>query len=387
MKTNYRLLIVGNGYDGHVASVIKNLRSVNQEATIDLLTRKCGDMMSRDITESTNNIYEFVGNQTISFQAFRHLKNLINHRRYIKHCLAGRKYDIVVIHYLYGEYALYIDILRKAAKVLLTCPWGSDVLRTSKFIHRIQKIVTDKSDYVLCQNSQFGKKVRQVYSIPDAKAVTFGFAGSKIVDYLIDNRPRTTTAEGKMAMGISPETYVITCAYNSASAQNHDKILEAIYKAKEQLPSNLLALLPFAYGGGTAEYKQRLESMAEEYGIKTMFVEEYLPEDKLFMMRMATDMFVHVQNTDANNLTLKQYMYCDKKIINGSWLRYEDLNCYTPLPYFEVDSFEDLAGVIVKAYNAEEMTAPADWKENFNKYRASYGASRTNDFFCSCAEK
>ena len=74
----------------------------------------------------------------------------------------------------------------------------------------------------------------------------------------------------------------------------------------------------------------------------------------LYLLRQSTDLFIHIQTTDANCATVREYLLCRKKVINGSWLCYDDLERYG-LPYFNVDSEENLPMCILCAYKSEPI--------------------------------
>ena len=66
-------------------------------------------------------------------------------------------------------------------------------------------------------------------------------------------------------------------------------------------------------------------------------------------------MFIHVQPTDASSASLQEYILCEKKIINGSWLKYPELIKNGVIPYFELDNMENLGQKIVDVYRSEPI--------------------------------
>ena len=383
-KCYYKLLVVGNAYDNHIVRYVENLRKVNDKCIIDIITKKMGDSICQSLFESVNNIFEF-SSKKVGF--LRHIKNIVGFRRFVEQKLVGKKYDVVVIQYVFGDYLFILPILRKCARILISCPWGSDILRTGAIEHFAQHIIFKNSDFIVCGDTRFGKYVQSRYAIPKNKICKYGLAGSAFVDLLLEKNNKISSLDAKTFMGISANSYVITCAYNSSPAQNHSIILKSLGKIEDLLPQNLVLLFPFTYGGGDEDYKQTIKTLASSLNFHSIFIESYLSEEDLFYLRKCSDMFIHIQNTDANNASLKEYLYCGVKVINGSWLEYDDLTCYEPLPYWEVTSFDDLPNTILQAYNDKPKNLPQEWCDNFRSFGAHYRANKLNEFYSECVEK
>jgi hypothetical protein len=142
------------------------------------------------------------------------------------------------------------------------------------------------------------------------------------------------------------------------TSHRHEAIIDAVNSIKDQLPDNLTLLFPFTYGWGTQEYVQSIKDKCASLGIKAVFVEEYLNMEDLYTLRMATDMFVHVQTTDAGASCVMQYILCHKKIVHGSWMKYVDLERFNPLFYYPVNNLEELGSVILEAYRSAGIDIP-----------------------------
>jgi hypothetical protein len=83
-------------------------------------------------------------------------------------------------------------------------------------------------------------------------------------------------------------------------------------------------------------------------------------------LRQATDIFVHVQPTDASSGTLYEYILCEKKIINGAWIQYPEIIFNGVKPYFEVDDLEHLGQTIIDVFHAD----PIKFNPDLIKYLA-----------------
>lgn len=212
-----------------------------------------------------------------------------------------------------------------------------------------------KCDYITTAvDGNIGKKI--LGFLPDCRNKFYPQAwGSETIDYIINHFGETDTQSAKERFGLSGK-YVITCGYNAFRAQNHGEIIDAITQIRSQLPDNIVLLFPASYGGKKKNvYVAELRERCLIKHLDALFVEDYLSVSDVFMLRMATDMFIHTQRTDSNCATLQEYVLCDKKIVHGSWIRYPLLEVYPPLCYHTVSDFSVLGDVILEAYHSEPI--------------------------------
>ena len=101
----------------------------------------------------------------------------------------------------------------------------------------------------------------------------------------------------------------------------------------------------------------------------------------LLKLRMATDMFVHVQTTDAGSRCVMEYVYCNKKVVHGSWIKYAYLEDNKPSCYFPVDKMENLGKCIVNAYHAQVGDLPQEVQRIIMERGWNYKMTLWNDFF------
>ena len=181
--------------------------------------------------------------------------------------------------------------------------------------------------------------------------------GVDFVDYIEEFSPNRTEEESKTRFGLSGR-YVISCGYSTAPSHRHDAIIDAVSSVRGELPNNLTLLFPFTYGWGSQGYVQSIKDKCCRLGLDAVFVEDYLNMEDLYTLRMATDIFVHVQVSDAGAACVMQYILCRKKIVHGSWMKYVDLEQFSPLFYYPVDRLEDLGKVILEAYHSNGIDIP-----------------------------
>lgn len=378
-KKDYKVLLINNSYDGHLIRLIKNLKEYNPQATIDVFTAEYDQNKPDELLDLVRNTYGMPTHNSIiqRIPVFRNLKRIIDLKKTIKDAIANN-YDVINIHYPSFYYAYILNQLKSTGTKLLVTPWGSDVYRTSGKQRDILKKVFSAADNVCGAWNRFCYDVMEIMSVPKEKIVTLDI-GSDSIDYISSKKQNATTEKSKQAWGLQ-ENYVITCGYNGSPAQNHKQMIEAVDAIKDKLPSNLLLLFPMTYAGNK-EYFKELQDLLTVKGIAYKFVTDFMSLDELFDLRMATDIFVHVQKSDANASSVQEYLLCEKKVVNGEWLRYKELEKNGKAPYYIAESLSTLNDAILRAYQSDESIISAEvidyiesygWKKWIVKWDAYY---------------
>ena len=164
-------------------------------------------------------------------------------------------------------------------------------------------------------------------------------------------------------------------------------MIKTIAAIKHQLPDNLTLLFPVTYGCsyGTRkkEYVEQIKQWCKESELDAVFYEDYLSVADLFYLRQGTDMFVHIQTTDAGNSSLQEYILCGKKVIHGAWIHYPFFENHEPLCYFPVASLDDLGDAILKAYHSGAIKTPDKVIDYIRNQGWRARMKLWDDFFCS----
>ena len=365
----YKLLIVAfDCHNSHMTRFVYNLKQENPEAEIHFFTDKEKEELPEELTGNVSKILYF--KQDKCQGTVGKIKSIISLRRQFKELSKHNSYDIVDIHFPKFYMVVAMGYLRRMSKKVVASPWGSDILRVNGIKFRVLASgVLNKCDYITTLvDGNLGKKILSY--LPNSRDKFYPQAwGSETIDYINHHLNEVDTIAAKKHFGLS-DKYVITCGYNAFRAQNHEKIIDAIVQVRSQLPDNLALLFPVSYGtNDKEEYVAELREKCNNHKLDALFMEDYMSVPDVFMLRMATDMFVHTQNTDAGCASLQEYVLCDKKIVHGSWIRYPMLEIYQPLCYHTASDFSVLGDVIVETYRS----APIEFSKDAIRYIQSNG--------------
>ncbi len=381
----YDILIVAlYCYTGHVLSYASHLKAVNPLADITILTNQ-PDAYQNVVGKTIRTVFYDVAN--VNWVKIRWLRVFVTKYiqiRFFSKFSKIRKYDIINVHFANRYMSFVYKNLRTMSDNIVLTPWGSDILRRPKKNMEQLSYLYKRADYIAASpTSPVGKTILQEFKV-DPKKLVGSFWGAEGIDFIIKNENQISQNDAKERFGLTGR-YVITCGYNIQEAQQHKAIIAAIDKVREQLPDNLTLLFPMNYGGWTTSenYGKEIEAECKKRHLHAVFVTEFLSGESLYKLRMATDIFVHVQTTDAFSGSVQEYILCKKKIVQGSWIKYEVINDIRPLFYFPVDKLENLGEVIVKAYKSDGIAIPQGVIDYVKSSSWNTKATMMNNFFMS----
>ena len=358
----YSILIIAfECHYTHIERFIRNLKKVNPLVDITML----GDQqtITSEIKDSATRViykgYNHEGHR-IKSRVLSKLLNKFSLLTQIRELASNNKFDIVNIHY--PQYYMYFVMryLHKMSGSIIMTPWGSDILRvTSKIKRLLLKYAYRQSDLVtLGPQGAVGRIIHKDFGVDEKRMIPLSW-GSETIDFINGHLNHISREDAKRKLGFE-DKYIITCGYNAFFEQRHLEMIDALTKDKNQLPSNLVLLFPVTYGTSASnQYISLLKKRCAESGMTAFFFEHYLSVEEIFYLRRASDMFIHVQTTDAGNSTVMEYCICGSKIVHGSWMHYKWLD-FPPRFYFPVDDLNDLPSIILTAYKSENLSIPED---------------------------
>ena len=388
-RQDYSILIIGvYCHPSHIVRFIRNLKLVNPSARISLLTNREPSLFPKEIHEDITEFIKWrISSRCFRFPFINRMINKISSLLQIRELAKTRHFDIINIHYPQYSFGCLMGYLKQMSPSIVISPWGSDVLRLKGKRKRGQLAkVFQKADYTTSNPlGPIGKALIDEMKVDKEKMHPLAW-GSETIDYINEHVQEVSTEDAKRRLGLE-NRYVITCGYNAFEEQRHEVIINAIREIQSQLPSDLVLLFPVTYGDsyGTKkkDYVEGLKKLCQESGLCAVFYEDYLPVSDLFVLRQATDMFIHIQTTDGGNSSIQEYVLLGKKIVHGSWMHYRKLEQFKPLFYYPVDDLKCLSEVILKAYCSNAIKTPPEVLEHIRNRGWKAKMVLWNEFFVS----
>lgn len=344
-----RILIIRHASCEHIQRFLKSLASVKDSTMeIDLFSPTFSVSVSAEDL-GLNNIYHLnVSSWKQKICRLRKLGVLFIQKEiesYLEQLLLSKKYDLVNVHYLPNNVNEYVNIAHKCGVKIMLTPFGSDVLRANKIKTFFLNKAIAKSNYISFPKAiGFADKLVKRFNISTSKIIDLGY-GSETISSILSIEGKYTRKELVEMLGISYSDYYITCGYNASLAQHHSEIIEAIAKNKELLPSNYCLLFPLSYGADKDLIKSTVDELCEKYDLKYSLFLNYLSVEQVAALRLITNLFIHVQDTDAYSASLQEFLLTKACVINGKWLEYPSLERFG-FPYYQCESLNNLSNDI-----------------------------------------
>lgn len=265
--------------------------------------------------------------------------------------LKKNHYSMVNIHQIPWHTFLFVKIAKRNNTKIMLTPFGSDVLRVSNVFKGLLRNAFKNADYVSLNNSTgFASICKKIYGIGEKKIADVGY-GSNTTTAILACKERD---KEKLAnkLSIKAASYYITCGYNATLGQQHEVILDAINKNKHFLPEDTTLIFPLTYGSEKDYLYELLSNKCKEYGLSAVFLNNFLSVDEVAALRYITDLFIHIQITDAYNASLQEFLLAGASVVNGKWLSYPSLE-KGGIPYYECENTKQLSNLLRKIFNSE----------------------------------
>lgn len=301
----------------------------------------------------------------------------------LRKLLQRGRYDAINIQELPFYSWLYVVCAhRHGAQAILT-PIGSDALRPKGWTNMLLKKGFDAADHVtITMGSGFAEKVLSIYNIDRNKVSDLSYGSDAISEILRMKGHYTRTELAKM-LNLPQAEYYICCGYNAYRAQNHLVMLQAIAANAERLPKGCKILFPLGYGGGSS-MRRELEQANARYGLDLVFLMDYLPAEKVAALRLITDLFIHIQDTDAHCFTMREFLLADTQAINGQWVSYPELEQYG-MPYHVCETKDTLSQTLTSILSGKQPPVKCPEKLKVWLQQSSWEnvAKKWTDFYLS----
>lgn len=338
-----RVLIIGNASSVWLKEYVRNIHAPEGN-------RLCITAVE-ELPEGYKQAYEQSGARVLSLGKKRGglLSSAWKGVKLALYCLAHRNsFDFVELHSLtYGRLTalgmlLAIRLLR-AKKI--ACFWGSDLLAIDASAARGLEPVVAACDYLNVPTEAMLEAFHGFYGTKyDERRVVvkFGSLAYSEIENLKTAQPEK--AAYKTAFGLDRERVTIAVGYNGQERQQHIPMLEALVSLPEECKDKMELLLHMPYSDDE-DYLQRVRQAAAQSGLAHVIIIESMGLDAIARMRMATDIFLHGQRSDALSGSIRECIYAESVLVNPSWVPYPEYDAMG-VEYFRYDSFEELPGIV-----------------------------------------
>ena len=288
-------------------------------------------------------------------------------------------YDVVHIHFVNKTKLRIADALKNGKSRVVVSFWGSDILRRNRReLYSLRRFL-ERADCITVVVQSMQDRFREVFGDRfDSKLFRTVFGGD-CLDIISELQKTVTKEECKRHFGLDSERITVAVGYNRIPEQQHDSMLEQISELPQRYLDRIQVVLPFAYGAESDDYTKKLECIISAMRCPVYIKRDFLFSQELAKFRLAADIYVNAQTTDAFCMSMREYICSGAAVINAAWLKYEDLE-KNEIKYMSFDTFDALPEILKKvidngfdtAGNTEKMLEISSWSSARETWNLCY---------------
>ncbi len=363
MSKRIKYLIMSDAASMHVYNFCKNMLS-GRNYEIYILRHSIHDIPKQYVDYyKENNITVFTPSKAGETRG-----GLLGLKRYIRKIWFLFKLgnvDVCHIHYAHAPSMMLYKIFKRNYKKLIVTFWGTDILCPPPKEFELQKQIMPYADLITVTVDNSRDVFRKKFGTEYDNILTFGrFAGGGIQG-IHDFAPQKTIEECREEFNIPDGKLCVVCGYNADPSQHQDVICNEVSLISEEIRNKLHLIIPLQYGVISRKYVEDVKSAAAKCGCSYEILEKYVPFERNSVMCLATDIYLNLRDSDAFSNAMKEQMYSGSVMIQGSWLKYKELDdCNAPV--VKIDSLNELHTAL------EDLASKTEIKEKIELFDPIY---------------
>ncbi|MBP3742927.1 MAG: glycosyltransferase [Treponema sp.] len=286
----------------------------------------------------------------------------------------NKPFDYVHVQYVHKHYLSKALFVKSKRTKCFASFWGSDLLRQSESVLREEEKFLKKFDFISTAALLLQSSFEQCYPNLKRKSEMIPF-GCSLLPYIEKYSNDINTC--KKFFNFPQNKKVVAIGYNASEAQQHDKVLAVLDSIKNK--NDFFLVFQMSYGSKEEIYYSNLFKMINESGFEYKIITDFLSMDNLAKLRIATDVFINAQTTDAFSNSVIECIYAETQIINARWLHYPELDQY-PIYVNEFSDFKEIPMLLKQSISEEKLEwnklkikEESTWEVCRKKWATSYG--------------
>ena len=222
--------------------------------------------------------------------------------------------------------------------------WGSDLLK-KKTATKLEKLFMNNFKTITLSTHAMFDRFHELFGYQyDSKIINVKFGIPTFSD-IQSLEKREDSCQAKRKLSLPENKLIVVCGYNGNETQQHIKALEAISKCKDDVKQKIFLMIPMGYGTKDKLYIEKIKDLLDNNKLDGLVLDQFFIGEENARLRLATDIFINVQQTDAFSASMQEHMFAGAVVINGGWLSYPDLDDNGAF-YYKIDVIADLGKVL-----------------------------------------
>jgi len=263
-------------------------------------------------------------------------------------------YDIAHVNYHHYYYAFFAPIIRKKVNKFYITFYGSDFNNISWYKHICNKKSISLTDKIfVAENPEFLKQIVIKYNIQNTARNTGSlFPLMRSFELFKDYVINSSVENAKSIFGIKSKRLIV-CGYNAAPIVQHEKIIKVLVNLKDKL-TDYAIFFPMTYGNRANITRPLVKTLLKATSLNYIVIEDYLPIEKLLALRLACDIFIHIQTKDQMASSMLEHLAAGSVVITGKWLPYESLK-KLGVYFIQIKKVDDLKDTLLEVITHLDM--------------------------------
>lgn len=341
---NKEVIVLGNAKSIWLKEYVKNIHYKLGNKTYLISYSPLSDGEKQDYEKYNTVIielqFEGEGNSKIKkmfriIKAFKHLKGKID-------ALDIQSPPHSPQAVLLGFLIRYLD-----AKTI-TSFWGSDIMRITEKDAKKLRSVIDVTDVINLGTIQLKNAFYNMFGHKYDMKIKSAIYGSPAIEHIKHNKsiPKSML---KQFFNIDSSKITVAIGHNGNRSQQHLQVLNTLNNLEDECKNRMNLILHIGYGLESG-YKDELERCCNNLDIDYTIIDKFMDLEEISKLRLATDVLIHAQTTDALSGTIRESIYAETILINPCWINYAEFDSLG-IEYERYSSIDEIAQIIERIVN------------------------------------
>jgi len=232
-------------------------------------------------------------------------------------------YDVAHVHFHHHYFSYFTPIIRQKAKTFYITFFGSDFNQIEPFRHKHNLKSVKLADAIFATNETLLSKVAEKYRLAEREIKSDILMPLMDTFDVFEKYLEKNTRQSAKTQWETNELFIVG-GYSAAPITQHAKIIEALVNNKSKLAKARI-IFPMTYGHLAEKTRSEVKSFLAEKKLDAKVLEEFLTLEKLLALRLAADIFIHIQSRDQMAASMLEHLAAGSVVITGKWLPYESL--------------------------------------------------------------
>lgn len=238
-------------------------------------------------------------------------------------------YDVVHICFITSTVFSFFDAIKSAKRLVITW-WGSDLMHNNHdYNYSSQALLVDIADRVTVHQremkevflAKFGRdKLNKVQELLFASDTAYM---QKYVDAIPLKENYINSF--KLRHNIPAHKRIVVVGHTAHTTDNHLPVLASIAPYSKEVANDVCFVFPMTYGVDDEGHFDAVQKACDDMGAQCVILKEFLTNEEMFELRMASELLLRLSNFDAFSLSLCETLAAGNMVVTGTWLPYGKL--------------------------------------------------------------